>query len=228
MLENLSQIEINDIIQWDVRNWARSVVFWEKYSTLKPNSKVLVLGDREGGMSLMFAKYGHDVICSEYFPFPAATTKLHEKYNLGNRISYKMIDMKDIDLAAESVDLVVFKSVLGAILDPNDQKGSLNQIHKVLKPGGQLFFAENLKGSKAHQFLRKKYVNWGEFWRYVTDNEMKQWTAQFKRCETISFGVVALLGRNEKQRRILSLVDFIISKITPKKWKYILFGVATK
>jgi len=228
MLKNLSQIEIKDIVQWDVRNWARSVAFWEKYSNLKPNARVLVLGDREGGMSLMFAKHGHNVICSEYFPFPEATTKLHEKYKVESHISYKIIDMKAIDLAAESIDLVVFKSVLGAILDPNDQKESLNQIHKVLKPGGQLFFAENLKGSKAHEFLRKKFVNWGEFWRYITDNEMKQWTSQFKSCETMSFGVLALLGRSEKQRRILSAVDFVISKFTPKKWKYILFGVATK
>ncbi|MFT6715639.1 MAG: ubiquinone/menaquinone biosynthesis C-methylase UbiE [Saprospiraceae bacterium] len=228
MLNNLSQKEINDVVHWDVRNWSRSFAFWEKNSTLKPNSKVLVLGDREGGMSLIFAKNGHNVICSDYFDFPDTTVKLHKEYNLEAQISYKRVDMKNIDLAAESVDLVVFKSVLGALHNLPDQKKSFAQIYQVLKPGGQLFFAENLSGSKAHQFLRKKYVNWGENWRYITDDEVKQWTSQFKSCVTVSFGVIALLGRSEKQREILSTFDRVLSKFTPKKWRYILFGVVTK
>ncbi|MFT6747774.1 MAG: ubiquinone/menaquinone biosynthesis C-methylase UbiE, partial [Glaciecola sp.] len=121
-----------------------------------------------------------------------------------------------------------FKSVLGALHNSTDQKTGIAQIHKVLKPGGQLLFAENLTGSKVHQFLRKKYVKWGDAWKYITDDEMKQWTAQYKNCVTTSYGVVALLGRSEKQREILSVFDRVLSKITPRKWRYILFGVATK
>jgi len=37
----------------------------------------------------------------------------------------------------------------------------------VLKPGGWLLFAENLKGSMLHRLLRKTFVRWANYWRYL-------------------------------------------------------------
>lgn len=228
MQKNLSKKELADIIQWDIKNWSKCLSFWEEHLNFKEKKTVLALGEREGGISLYFALKGFDVICSDYNPMPDTTKKMHADYEVSDRITYQKIDMKSIDLEDASVDVVVFKSVIGALGNDADQKTALKEIHRVLKPGGTFLFAENLEGSKVHQYLRKKFVSWGERWRYVTVKEMKEWNDGFSQIETKSHGVVGLFGRSEKQRRFLSGIDKLITPVTPKKWRYILFGALKK
>lgn len=167
MQSKLSQKEINDIIQWDIKNWSNVLPFWEEHFDFKPESKVLALGEREGGLSLYFSKKGCEVICSDYNPMPDSTKKKHSNYGVSGKISYKQIDMKHIELPDCSQDVIVFKSVIGALGNKEDQKKALNEIYRVLKPGGIFLFAENMEGSFVHKFLRKRFVSWGERWCYI-------------------------------------------------------------
>ena len=168
MQKILSSKELADIIQWDIKNWSKCLAFWEDKVDLNSPKKVLALGEREGGMSLYFASRGHEVICSDYNPLPESTQKMHANYGFADKVTYQSIDMTSIALADASFDIVVFKSVIGALGNADDQQLALNEIFRVLKPNGVFLFAENLEGTKLHQFLRKKFVNWGERWRYVT------------------------------------------------------------
>lgn len=224
----LTQQELSDIIQWDIKNWSKCLTYWNQYIDHQKPQKVLALGEREGGMSLYFAMKGHDVICSDYNPMPDTTVDLHKRYQVSDQITYQKIDMKSIDLPDESVDMVVFKSVLGALGNAEDQQKALSEIYRVLKKDGHFLFAENLEGTKLHQFLRKKFVNWGSRWRYITRKEMANWNDQYQELNTSSFGVTGLFGRSEKQRKLLSGFDRVINPITPKNWRYILFGVGQK
>ncbi len=228
MPQKLSKKELADIIQWDIKNWSKCLDFWEENADLDQSKKVLALGEREGGMSLFFALNGHDVICSDYNPMPDTTKVMHKEYGVSDKISYQKIDMKAIDLEDESVDIVVFKSVIGALGNKPDQEMALKEIFRVLKPDGIFLFAENLEGSKLHQYLRKKFVSWGERWQYVTNADMVNWNTSFKSIKTKPIGVLGLFGRSEKQRKFLAGFDVILSPITPKKWRYILFGVLKK
>jgi ubiquinone/menaquinone biosynthesis C-methylase UbiE len=228
MQNKLSKKELIDIVQWDIKNWSKVLVFWDEYTDVKKGSEVLALGEREGGMSLYFAKKGCHVICSDYNSMPDTTKEMHLEYGLSQMISYKQIDMRQIDLPDESQDVVVFKSVIGALGNKDDQKIALNEIYRVLKKDGIFLFAENMEGSFVHQYLRKKFVNWGERWCYVNDAEMKEWTRKFSSYKTKSIGVSALFGRTEGQRNVLAKFDNIFTPITPKKWRYILFGALTK
>ncbi len=228
MPQKLSKKELADIIQWDIKNWSKCLDFWEENADLDQSKKVLALGEREGGMSLYFALKGHDVICSDYNPMPDTTKVMHNEYGVSDKISYQKIDMKAIDLEDESVDIVVFKSVIGALGNKPDQEMALKEIFRVLKPDGVFLFAENLEGSKLHQYLRKKFVSWGERWQYVTNTDMVNWNTSFKSIKTKPVGVLGLFGRSEKQRKFLASFDVILSPITPKKWRYILFGVLKK
>lgn len=217
-----------DIVQWDIENWSKCLNFWNNNADLNASKKVLALGEREGGLSLYFALNGHETICSDYNPMPDTTKKMHEEYGVSNKITYAEIDMKAINLPDESVDIVVFKSVIGALGNEEDQKKAVAEIYRVLKKDGIFLFAENLTGSKIHRYLRKKFVKWGERWRYITANEMALWGSQFKHKTTKSYGVIALFGRSEKQRTLLSRFDRLLTPITPSKWRYILFGVYKK
>ena len=228
MPNKLTKEELNDIIQWDVKNWKNALPFWEAHFLVKPGMKVLALGEREGGMSLYFALKGCEVVCSDYRDFPDSIYDLHKKYKVEDKISYKHIDMSAIDLDTEKFDVVVFKSVLGVLRNKEKQDLAMKEIKRVLKKGGALLFAENALGSKLHKALRKKYNEWAVNWRYVSRKELEEWGQEFSESHLRSFGSSAVFGRNEKQRKILGTMDQLFNPITPKNWKYITFGVLIK
>lgn len=108
-------------------------------------------------------------------------------------------------------------------------KKVFKEIYKALKPRGKLLFAENLIASPFHQRLRKRFVNWGSSWRYVSIEEMKEFLKDFSSCDIKTTGVLGVLGRNESQRSLPATIDkLILNKLCPDKWKYICYGIADK
>lgn len=225
---SLSKDEIRDIIQWDVENWKAVLPFWEEHFTIKEGMNVLVLGEREGGLSIYFAKKGCNVICSDYLELSSSVTELHKKNNVNHCISYATIDIKEIDYPKNHFDMVVFKSVLGALSESVQQEKAVNEIYRVLKNEGALLFAENAKATKLHQLLRKRFVKWNTYWRYPHSNEFKIWCRSFSVTHLKTSGFLGLLGNTELKRTQLAKIDDIIAPITPNKWMYIIFGVAIK
>ena len=228
MQSKFSKKELEDIIQWDIRNWSNVLPYWEEHFDFKPNSKVLALGEREGGLSLYFSKKGCQVICSDYNDLPKGTKLLHKSYGVSERIEYLKLDMRSIDLESEKFDAVVFKSVIGALKNKAEQQAALEEVYRVLKPGGMLLMAENLEGGILHRVLRRKFVNWGDRWTYIDRKEFSEWTNGYSDQIITSKGVFALFGRNERQRNILGRLDKFLVYFTPRRWRYILFGVFIK
>lgn len=228
MLNKLSKEEIKDIIQWDVKNWKDALPFWSAHFDIKPGMKVLALGEREGGMSLLFAKLGCEVWCTDYLEMPDFTKERHEKEGVSNQIQYKQIDIRSIDFEDEEFDIVVFKSVLGVVNDKEKQDESVREIKRVLKPGGAFLFAENTKASKLHAFLRRKFIKWNDIWRYIPLEDFKEWSGWFSKSDHKVAGFLALFGRSEGQRNFIAFFDKLFAPIIPKRWKYIYFGVYIK
>ena len=126
-------------------------------------------------------------------------------------------------------DVIVFKSMLGIINSRDLQAKAIKEMHKALKAGGELFFAENLTASPVHQYLRRRFVRWGKLWRYVSIDEMKEFLSPFSNISLHAVGVAGTLGRSERQRNALGIFDkVVLDHITPNRWKYILLGVARK
>ncbi|MGY0217465.1 class I SAM-dependent methyltransferase [Endozoicomonadaceae bacterium StTr2] len=223
---SLSEKEVSDIIQWDIKNWKRSLSFWDKHFPVRKGMKVLAIGEREGGLSLYFAKNGCDVLCTDFRDFPDATKEMHKNY--GIEVSYVRVDMTAIPCQENTFDIVVFKSVIGALGDKKRQNTAMNEIYRVLKPGGALLFSENAKGFILYHYLRTIMNSWSYRWRYITTKDIEQWQSPFSTVYTDTYGFLSLLGRSEKQRSILAFFDKIFCRLTPKKWHYILFGVFIK
>lgn len=220
-----------DIIQWDINSWSKALAYWEKSTDWSTVYNGLELGGRQGGLSLWLALKGKQTICSDLKDVKNTAEKLHLKYNVSSLVQYQDIDATNIPYE-NHFDIVVFKSIIGGI-GSNDnyeaQQKTFNQIYKALKPGGKLLFAENLIASPLHQKLRKKFVNWGSTWRYVSINEIKECLKDFSSYDIKSTGIMGTLGRNESQRNFLSTIDAILlNKICPDNWKYIAYGIATK
>jgi SAM-dependent methyltransferase len=156
---------------------------------------------------------------------------LHDKYEILNFISYQDIDATNIPYE-EHFDIIIFKSIIGGIAKIGGidmQKKVFNEIYKALKPGGMLLFAENLVASPIHQYARKKFNKWGDYWRYLSIDETKSFLANFQSLSYDTTGFSAAFGRTEGQRNILAKLDqMLLNHISPKSWKYVIYGVAVK
>ncbi|MEZ4890454.1 MAG: methyltransferase domain-containing protein [Crocinitomicaceae bacterium] len=220
-----------DIIQWDIKSWSKALRYWESQIDWGKIKNGLELGGREGGLSLWLALKEKDVVCSDLKDVQKSAEKLHIRHNVTSRIIYQDIDATNIPYE-NYFDIIVFKSIIGGI-GRNDkhenQQQVFKEIYKALKPGGKLLFAENLIASPFHQQLRKRFVNWGSSWRYVSIEEMKDFLKDFSSIKMQTTGVLGTFGRNEIQRNLLSTVDeLILNKVCPNNWKYIAYGVAEK
>ncbi|HYH12009.1 MAG TPA: methyltransferase domain-containing protein [Thermomicrobiales bacterium] len=225
----MGQTGAGEFIEWDVRNWSAALEFWSRNSLLGfADRSVLEIGSGGGGISLWMALQGADVTCSDARgPRPEAVRR-HERFGVQDRITYAQVDVADLPYV-EQFDIVVFKSVLGALRDRDRQAVAVAEMHKSLRPGGELLFAENLVGSALHAYLRRTFVGWGASWRYVSMGELHEFLSPFSRVRTRTGGVLGALGRAEWQRNALGTLDKAgLERLVPSAWRYIALGVATK
>ncbi|MBK9763150.1 MAG: class I SAM-dependent methyltransferase [Flavobacteriales bacterium] len=219
---------LKDIFQWEVRSWSRALPIWQRNLPKERPLKALGIGEREGGTTLWLALEGADVVCTDLRPFPTRTKEMHLEYGVSDRVTYSEADVLELPFPDNSFDVVIFKSVIGALSEKQRQVKALEEIHRVLTPGGVLLFAENLHGTRIHRWLRKRFVKWDHYWRYldpITDLDL---FAPFSRIETHTTGLFANLGRTEFQRDLIARIDPILLPMVPTRWHSILIGAAFK
>ena len=141
---------MNDVVGWDVRHVVDGgpVLGERGRRRWAAPLDVLEVGAGPGGVSLWLALAGHRVTCTNYDYTVEQAQPLHERYGVADRIEYRDLDILDLPYE-DRFDLVVFKSVLGGIPDSDlaRHEAAIEQVRKVLKPGGRLIFAENLRGT---------------------------------------------------------------------------------
>ena len=221
-----------DIIEWDVANWRKALNYWDQ-EIPEPleGRRALEIGARNGGLSLYLALRGCEVVCSDLKEPTQKARELMARYGVSDRVTYESIDILNIPYPDNTFDCVAFKSVLGNVgaYDAKErQKRAIDEIYRVLKSNGLLFFAENLRGAAVHMFFRRKFVKWGGAFRYLTIEEMKEFTSQFSAFHYRTYGFLGCFGRSEIQRRALSLLDWAIDPFLKAQSKYIIYGYARK
>lgn len=227
---------LEDVINWDVINWGRGFSYLLDSITVPlTNIRVLELGAHKGGISLHFAMQGAHVLCSE---FPLAygfehlqEQALHKRYRVQDRIWRAGLDATSLGIRTESIDLVVFKSVLGGIArDGREdlQEQVVSEVRRVLRPGGSLLVLEGLKATPVHRVLRETFIRWGRSWHYPTMKEAVELFGCFSSFSYKTFGFLGTLGRTEPQRRMLGRLDSVIDPLLPSSVRYILAGIARK
>jgi SAM-dependent methyltransferase len=220
-----------DFIEWDVRNWSAALDFWLAHTRQKLSQcSALELGSRNGGLSLWLALAGAKVICSDIVLPSSDAIQQHRDRGVSHLVKYESIDALNIPYTNE-FDVVVFKSLMGALGggDKESQATAMTQIHKALKKGGELFFAENLSASRLHRSLRRRFVRWGTTWRYVSVEEMRQFLSSFSHVDYRTLGFTGAFGQGEMQRNLFGILDrTILDRVVPENWRYIMVGIARK
>ncbi|MGV3638122.1 MAG: class I SAM-dependent methyltransferase [Flavobacteriales bacterium] len=221
-------IPLQDIFQWEVRSWSRAMALWQRHLPPHRPAAALGIGERGGGLSLWLASEGLEVTCTDLREFPADTRALHMKHGVSDRIHYQQADATALPFAAGMFDVVIFKSVIGALGTKDLQRQAIREMHRVLKPGGVLLFAENLRASPLHAFLRRRFVRWSSYWRYLDPVADRDLFAPFERLEEGTTGFIANLGRTEGQRDILAGFDELVRPLIPRRLRTIWYGAAIK
>lgn len=217
--------ELKIYFEWDIIYWARAMKIWEKHLDKKRECYALEIGSRGGGLSLMLAKeYDMKVICSDLESPEKTAHLLHTQYQTKYKIQYESIDCTQIPYPDNTFDLIVFKSVIGALSTSEKQQIAFEEIFRVLKPSGVLLFAENLKASILHMYLRKKFNRWSEYWRYPNLSEIRQFLNKFSEVQINTTGFLANFSRSQ----LTVYFDFILEKLLPKSLRYIVFGATIK
>lgn len=224
-----NDVSLADFVEWDVRNWSASLDYWKRHSSQDLSQcSALEIGSGHGGLSLWMALQGARVTCSDVNGPQQEAINKHKSKGVSHLIKYESLDATDIPYT-NKFDVIFFKSTLGAINGRELQAKAINEMHKALKAGGELFFAENLAASAMHAFFRRRFVKWGEMWRYVSIEEMNEFLSPFSTISTCAVGFAGTFGRSERQRNALGVVDkLLFDHVMPKQWKYILLGVARK
>jgi SAM-dependent methyltransferase len=231
---------LDDIIGWDVRNWSGCLFYWQPWldKLNVKTARILVLGERNGGISLWFAKLGFDVLCTDY-PLPSEQVQsLHKRWEVQDRIKYARADVFNLAYPDDWFDVVSCKSVIGGIaLDYNDnatrtlenQKLAVMEIRRVLKPGGIFLGAENLTGTGVHMWMRTIRTKGNLGWRYLKISEIQWMFDGYSECQQKAHGFLGTHWfRGRGWNAPCALADGCFSKILPAHWLYISFIRARK
>ncbi len=230
MTRVISKKIVRDIIEWDVVNWGKLVEQWEPYLNTGKQLTCLEIGGRRGGLSLLAALHGNKVVCSDLDGPEPRAVELHKAYQVDHLVQYQKINALEIPYN-DHFDIVMLKSVLpsigcfGGLQAINE---AIAQIEKSLKRGGILLFAENLRGTRIHQFLRRRFTSWGSRVYYFEDDEIRDLLSNYTMAQYSKKGFLGALGRSEFQRSVLGKIDCYFDKIIPQESKYLVLGVAIK
>ena len=240
MAERIERELLADILEWDIYNWGRAIEFWDEKARAiareKPGFSVLEIGAAGGGISLYWALLGADVLCSEIDGQFDRARALHAKHGVSDRVRYEALDAANvIDKPfpyRNDFDVVTFKSVIGGVGVGEDtlynQVALFENIYAALKPGGYLFFCENLVGSKMHMKARELFTDHVGSWRYVTVDKVLALADRFDPIEYETFGVVGIFGRTDPLAAALGAVDRQFDRCVKPEDRYIISAICRK
>jgi SAM-dependent methyltransferase len=222
---------IDEIIVWDIANWSRFLPFCEPFLDPNPIGKqALEVGGRGGGLSLYLALKGYGVVCSNLEVPEVEARALHARHGVADKITYRAVDILAPPYPEASFDLIVFKSVLHALGQERFQAQAIQELYRLLRPGGLLLFAENLRASPMHRVLRRLFR---PAWllrrrRYPTAAENRLWCRNFREFQGETWGFLGTMVRQERLRRHLARLEVGIMPCVPREWRYIMFACARK
>jgi len=227
---------------WDIYTWGVGLQYIiDKLNSdfhISSSQKALELGGNLGGLSVCLVnELKINTVCSDVVLPEENVLRVHPEMSKNPLLSFDIVDGSDIKYADNSFDIVIFKSVLGYVDDSRQhgpgrsemhQQEFVDEIYRILKPGGALCFLENSKASFLHSYARRKFVSWGKEWRYIKYDEMKKYLSKFSSVDMHSNGFFSAFIKRDRIKYLAYLFDNIIKLFILPRHRYVIYGIATK
>ena len=144
---------------------------------LTPKIKIADLGAGEGLLSQLLARRAETVVCVDNSPKMVEFGSELAKKNGFTNLSYKLGDIEDVPLKANTFDLALLSQALHHAQRPQQ---AITEAARILKPGGQLIIIDLLE----HQF-EKAHELYADVWLGFSENKLYQFLkdAGFRRIE---------------------------------------------
>lgn len=154
MVEESSQLNLHELeahVEWGGPTWVDQVRRGLEWLGPLDGLRILEVGAREGGMSLLFARMGATVVGVDIDEQALSVARDRARSaGITDRARFELRSGAPDDLP-RGFDLVFTKSVL---VLARDLAGSAAAIHNVLEPGGRLLAIENARGPFPYHLAR--------------------------------------------------------------------------
>ena len=104
----------------------------------------------------------------------------------------------------------------------------MDNIYNALNIGGEVWFAENSKGTWLHSFFRRMFGAGRNNWSYFSMDNFNLINNKFDNVEFKTNGFLSFFSRDNLIKKILLKIDNKLYNFIPNNWKYVVFGVLKK
>lgn len=204
--------------------------------TLPRDSKVLAIGERNGGISLWLALQGFYVVCTDRQGPTQQAKDLHKQYGVDDKITYHDFDLVNTQDFNIAYDVIIMKSVLGGVKEQYGDAASrtdaarqkaLDNIYKLLSPEGVLLSADNLQGNMVLRLI-KRLKKKQSGWHYFSLQELNDLCKQFSSVNVQSFGVIPSKFSVPILNKAAYIINSFLEQLLPSNSAYIAFTIARK
>jgi 2-polyprenyl-3-methyl-5-hydroxy-6-metoxy-1,4-benzoquinol methylase len=152
-------LDLDYFVHWRTWLWRAPVEAALRFVGYLKGKRLLEIGGGPGRMTAMFALLGAHVTMVESAGMERAQAEVR-KWDLAERVELIATTGSFAPLAGRQFDVIFTKSVLWGI---EKLAEFLDDVEKLLAPGGKVAFVENCRGGASIQWLRRTVVHRGQF-----------------------------------------------------------------
>ena len=151
--------------------------------------KVLELGTGTGGTATLLAKRGASVVGIDLLPFRLVEARARAaEHGVAEAANFALMDAMHLAFPDNTFDFIISKSVLVF----TDHRQIAKECYRVLKPGGQAIFMENMRYHPMVWLYRKMFLKYSGKLRYFSVRDIETVGVEFEKSEHREFHLSAV------------------------------------